>query len=191
MKTSTAFQSLLATLFLATVAAGCKTPPEVRELAQKTSANSSTLATHIQKYQEGRTRVANSRIERIKRIEELTQDSASRMDPSVVGMRLAGETDKLDLYQKIIEASDADAAAWRAQDEAQAQRKTEILAGIQEAETSPASLREVSKALASLVKAESDAARFARFASYVQSVASKFDELVNETTPELTEETEQ
>lgn len=156
--------------------AGCATPIEVRELADKTAANVGTISVHLRRLAQNSREVAELRAANISRLHAANANLRARYEYDVVLTKKAGGQQNLDLIQQIEDWKRKVEEIFEKAKGAEADRKKEILETQTELDVKSKALAEIAQALAAMAKEDKPADRVRFLRGYAKDLKTELDE---------------
>ena len=173
---TTRTHALQVTIVLATLVAGCATPPEVRELAEKTAANVGTLRAQVELLNQESRNLAEIRAANVAQLHAANSLAQADYNYDIALTKKSGNASTLALIDLITAWGEEVAAIYEAADESYKERHAEVLAAHASLDTNSTQLAGIATSLAALAEEENRADRLQFLAGFARSLKSEIDD---------------
>ena len=162
-------------LLLVGLLAACATPPEVRELADKTAANVGTISTHLRRLDQNSREIAEFRASNIAQLHAANTELRARYEYDVELTKKASGEGFVTLIEQVKGWSEKVQAIFAKGRNADATLKEQVLSTQTSLDTKSKALTEIAQSLATLAKEDtvSDRVRFLK--GYAQDLKKELD----------------
>lgn len=155
--------------------AACATPPEVRELADKTAANVGTISTHLQRLDQNSREIADFRASNIAQLHAANTALRAQYEYDVELTKKSAGAGFLDLIEQIRAWGEKVGTIFAKGSNAEETLKAQVLSTQTNLDTKSKALSEIAQALATLAKEDTVSDRIRFLKGYAQDLKTELD----------------